>query len=301
MFGTSHFAGALTAVLLAALLLDRAFAVDVPDPYPGRAIGRLQVRATANPASDFVVGPARFDPFKGKAQAVSVMAGLLPVPLLAVESTGWPPGAGICSTNQASCNLQPFRLDRSDTSPTGGRWSQVKLGSLTLPVEYKRFTAVSGSELSTGVKETRLALRAVAAPRLGPFLGAELAHVDLGQASGHSGSFPTDVSRKATAAFGVVYLPLPPPVLDVYLEAGLARLKSTSHLATSRPGVGSCPWNDTTCRQTLELDRIDTGFAGGAGVQFRLGSWALHGEYRQFIAAGGHPGFVSLGLTWNFL
>jgi hypothetical protein len=138
-------------------------------------------------------------------------------------------------------------------------------------------------------------------PGLRPLLSAELAHIDLGQPSGRLGGYPTDTSVKGTAAFGVLHLPLPSPVIDVYAKAGLARLKSTSHFIASRPGVGTWSANDATCSpQPLQLDRIDTSFAGGAGAQFRRGSWALGAEYKQFVADGGRPGLLTVGFTWNF-
>jgi opacity protein-like surface antigen len=134
-----------------------------------------------------------------------------------------------------------------------------------------------------------------------PLLGAELAHIDLGHPSGRPSGLPTDASMRGTAAFGVLHLPLPVPMVDVYAKAGLARLKSTLHYTAFRPGVGACSVNDPTCSlQPLQVDRIDTAFAGGAGVQFKLNSWALRAEFKQFIAAGGHPGLVSVGFTWNF-
>jgi opacity protein-like surface antigen len=83
-------------------------------------------------------------------------------------------------------------------------------------------------------------------------------------------------------------------VIDVYAKASNARLKSTSHFTASGPGVGS----DAT--QPLQPDRIDTSFAGGAGAQFKLGSWALGAEYKQFVEAGGRPGLLAIGFAWNF-
>jgi len=48
------------------------------------------------------------------------------------------------------------------------------------------------------------------------------------------------------------------------------------------------------------LDRTNTGFAAGAGAQFKLGSWAVRAEYERFNAAGANPSLVSLGVTWTF-
>jgi opacity protein-like surface antigen len=51
----------------------------------------------------------------------------------------------------------------------------------------------------------------------------------------------------------------------------------------------------------FRLDRTNTNFAAGAGVQVKFCSWAARAEYERFNAAGGNPSLVSLGLTRKFL
>jgi hypothetical protein len=46
--------------------------------------------------------------------------------------------------------------------------------------------------------------------------------------------------------------------------------------------------------------RTNTGFAGGAGAQFKMGSFAVRGEYERFSAAGGNPSLLSVGVIWKF-
>ncbi len=135
-----------------------------------------------------------------------------------------------------------------------------------------------------------------------PLLGAELDRIDLGPASGRFARIPTGASTRGTGAFGVLYLPQVSPALDVYAKAGVARLTSTLNATAFLPGSGICLAGSPTCKPLpFSPDRTDTGFAGGAGAQFKLGSWALRLECEQFLAVGGHPGFVSIGFTWSFM
>jgi opacity protein-like surface antigen len=126
-------------------------------------------------------------------------------------------------------------------------------------------------------------------------VGAELAYVDFGHPSTATALGSADASMKGAAAFGMLYLPV--PIVDVYLKAGLARLQSTLNAVSS--GV-LCTVTAPNC-QLFRLDRTNTSFAAGAGVQFKFGALAVRGEYERFNAAGGNPGLVSLGATWTFL
>jgi hypothetical protein len=282
---------ALPGVLLAVLPLGRAFAADSSDTYPDGAVGRSQVRAA----------PVLSGRFKENNPASRVIPGLRSIAIFGANSTVFAPEAGACSVNRPACNLQPFRLGRSDASFSSMTEGQFDLGSWALSARYKQFVEASGPEHLAGLKENHLVLRVMAGPRPLSLLGAEFAHIDLGQASGGPGGFAAITSMRGTVALGVLHLPLPSPVIDVYAKAGLARLTSTSPFTALRHGAGACSPNDPTFGlQPLVLNRIDTSFAGGAGAQFKLGSWALRAEYKQFIAAGGHPGVVSVGFSWDF-
>ena len=144
------------------------------------------------------------------------------------------------------------------------------------------------------------------------FLGAEVSYVDLG-----SGGFPaagdatppllpfppgsvTDghASQKGEAAFAVLYLPV--PVIDLYVKAGVARM--TTHLSVGYriPGVGTCMIGDPQCASGYaSVHRTDTAFAGGVGLQWGIGAWAIRAEYERFDAAGAHPSLAAIGLTWT--
>ncbi len=144
---------------------------------------------------------------------------------------------------------------------------------------------------ASGFRENHSAFKVMVGVRPISVIGAELAYADFG----HPSHLSTDVTMKGAAAFGIFYLPV--PIIDVYVKGGLARLQTTMN--GTAPGVGTCPISQPNCA-LFRLDRTNTTFAGGAGAQFKLGSFAVRGEYERFNAAGGNPGLFSLGLTWAF-
>ncbi len=128
-----------------------------------------------------------------------------------------------------------------------------------------------------------------------PIIGAEISYIDFGQPNGNLGSVPASVSLKGTAAFAVAYLPV--PVVDIVVKAGFARLQNTLSGTGGFVGVG----DDIVFNSAFRLDRTNTNFAVGGGVQYAIGSWALRAEYERFEAAGGSPSLLSAGVTWTFL
>ena len=125
-------------------------------------------------------------------------------------------------------------------------------------------------------------------------LGAELAYADFGHPR-VNGIFPTDVTMKGAAAFGVLYLPV--PLIDIYAKAGAARLQSTVGVKLV------CPPSQEICNTIAPpapLGRTNTGWAGGAGVQYKFGPFGVRADYERFNAAGGNPHLLSLGTTWTF-
>lgn len=153
-------------------------------------------------------------------------------------------------------------------------------------------------------KENHSAFKVMAGIRPISLVGAEVSYIDFGHPTGSISDGVTtlvssDASQRGTAAFGVLYLPV--PLVDVFVKAGAARLQSTETTVTNLPGVGSCTVTDPGCgRLRLSQNRTNTGFAAGAGAQFKFGSFAVRAEYERFDAAGGNPNLASLGLTWTF-
>ena len=151
--------------------------------------------------------------------------------------------------------------------------------------------------------ESHSAYQIMAGVRPIPVLGAEVAYVDFGHPhqmllTGVVGS--ADVRMKGSAAFGVLYLPV--PVVNIYLKGGLARIQTNANVTGIQVGAQACAMGHPDCgRFAGHNSATDTHFAAGAGAQFKLGSWALRAEYESFSAAGENPSLATIGVTWTFL
>jgi hypothetical protein len=125
-----------------------------------------------------------------------------------------------------------------------------------------------------------------------PVFGAEVEYIDFGNPTASYSLVRGDVSAKGAALFGVGYLPIPLP-FDVFAKAGLGRI------STSALGTASCP-APLACGSQFQLDRTETKFAYGAGIQGRLRAFAIRAEYERVDVSIGNPNLLSLGLTWTF-
>jgi Outer membrane protein beta-barrel domain len=136
-------------------------------------------------------------------------------------------------------------------------------------------------------------------------LGAELAYTDFGHPMASQGppalfglSYDASLRSKAATAFGIVYAPIPIPILDLYAKAGVARLQ-TSVDAT---GVFGC-WPPLQCAAypvAVHRDQTDARFAYGAGIQAKLSAIGIRLEYERISVSGGDTDLLSLGMTWTF-
>jgi hypothetical protein len=129
-------------------------------------------------------------------------------------------------------------------------------------------------------------------------IGAEIAYIDLGQRSVPGSSGPiagrpfitsSQVSQKGEAAFAMLYLPI--PVIDAYIKAGLSRITTDMSVSYQINGSGD---------YTASRKMTDDGVAYGAGLQWKLGQWAVRAEYERFDAAGSNPSLLSIGMTYWF-
>ena len=134
------------------------------------------------------------------------------------------------------------------------------------------------------------------------FLGAEITYVDFGESSvgapgvelplggGLPGSAPyptaVQVSQEGEAAYGLLYLPV--PLIDVFVKAGVSRITTDM----------SATYASTTGVEVVGRGLTDISFAYGAGLQWKLGDWAVRGEYERFSAAGANPSLLSLGMIY---
>jgi opacity protein-like surface antigen len=153
---------------------------------------------------------------------------------------------------------------------------------------------------SPGFDASHSAYKAILGIRPLSFLGAEIAYMDLGrQSRGFPSATSTEqqLSQRGEAAYALLYLPV--PVIDVYVKAGISRIRTDRHVVYDLPGAGTCVIGISNCNFfSAGGNSTDTAFAYGAGLQWKLGSWAVRGEYERFSAAGANPTLFSIGMTY---
>jgi hypothetical protein len=158
---------------------------------------------------------------------------------------------------------------------------------------------VSVSKSATGWK-------VFAGLRPSSLVGAELAYTDFGHPTVSQGPPPAGfglaynavLRAKATTAFGILYAPIPIPILSVYAKAGVARLQTSVEAA----GAFGC-WTPLKCAAypvMVHRDQTDARFAYGAGIQAKLSAIGIHLEYERISASEDDSSLLSLGLTWTF-
>lgn len=180
-------------------------------------------------------------------------------------------------------------------------------GQAHISVQPGEVVPISGG--LAGVDMTHSAYKAIVGIRPIPFLGAEVSYMDFGKVSSITGQtiegdqtvFVSSerASQKGEAAFALLYLPV--PVIDIYVKAGVSRITTDFSATYTESALGACPL--ATCNPVLgpftaARDTTDTGFAYGAGLQWKLGQWAVRGEYERFDAAGANPSLLSIGMNF---
>ena len=134
-----------------------------------------------------------------------------------------------------------------------------------------------------------------------PMVAAELAYVDFGHPGSQANLAPSttlhyDLLQRAQTLSALVFMPIPLPLLDVYVRAGLARLESS--------GNGSLQCNlGYTCAliiQDLRFNHTNVDFHYGAGLQAKLRMFAVRLEYERIKDGRGNPDLLSAGLLWTF-
>lgn len=131
--------------------------------------------------------------------------------------------------------------------------------------------------------EDETAFKVFAGVRPLDLLAFEVAYVDFGSPSRSVGPVTTNAEVKGAAAFGMLYVPLPLPIVDLYGKVGFARLDTTINSGSFR------------------LDETDTDLAWGVGGQLNFDSFAIRAEYERFQTDSGDPDMISVGFTWTFL
>lgn len=167
---------------------------------------------------------------------------------------------------------------------------------------------IPGADSLGALDMTHTAFQGMVGIRMLSFLGAELTYMDLGTASVSLFNQPApglpqaslnqeQVSQKGPAAFALLYLPV--PVVNVYVKAGLSRITTDFRVDYTAPLTCNVPGCSSTVGQLAAThESTDTSFAYGAGLQWKLGQWAVRAEYVRLSAAGANPSLASLGMTF---
>ena len=149
-----------------------------------------------------------------------------------------------------------------------------------------------------------------------PFLGAEVEYIDFG--SVHKGAGPKltisgttlttqslggEVRDRGEAVFAVGYLPLPVPYVEPFAKVGWGQVRERDsysgdygNIITASGPLGLASGSNSDSR---------SGFAYGAGVQFRIEQFAVRVQYERITLTkqyGGStgPSLLSVGLNWTF-
>ena len=155
-----------------------------------------------------------------------------------------------------------------------------------------------------GFHDHDAAWKVLAGVRPLPFVGAELEYIDFGNAGGDNGyyhgnyDYAVSAHPKATVLYGLGYLPLPLPFLDVYGKLGVARLQTDNSYYTytgcSAASSNACPAAES------RFDQQNTKLAYGAGVQVKFQDFAFRGEYERISSTFGDPNALMASVTWTF-
>lgn len=117
------------------------------------------------------------------------------------------------------------------------------------------------------------------------WLAVEANYVDFGNPDDNIGPVNVEAETTGISAFALGFLAVGP--VDLFLKGGLVQWDATLR-SPSLPA--------------LSVDDDGTDFAYGAGLQFRVWSLSVRGEYEVFdIEDLDDANLFSVGVTWTFL
>ncbi len=159
-----------------------------------------------------------------------------------------------------------------------------------------------------GYRNNDVAWKAMLGIRPLRFVGAEAEWIDFGSGNGNNGYFGygdfyanASSHPKAAVLYGIGYLPVPVPFLDVYGKAGVAHLQTdiTTYQYTSG---GYCPPPYSACSAPIayRTDQWNTKFAWGAGVGTHWQDFGFRAEYERIASNFGNPSAFTVGVSWTF-
>lgn len=117
------------------------------------------------------------------------------------------------------------------------------------------------------------------------WLGVEVNYVDFGKPDDSIGPARLEAESTGISAFALGFLAVGP--VDLFIKGGLVNWDATIR---------------SPALPALSVDDDGTDFAYGAGVQFRVWSLSVRGEYEVFdIDNVDDANLFSVGVTWTFL
>jgi opacity protein-like surface antigen len=146
--------------------------------------------------------------------------------------------------------------------------------------------------LPGSLNDTEFAWKLIAGVRPIPFAGAEFEYIDFGHPNHDVGinginNSGLDSHPRAEVLYGVGYLPLPVPTLDVFGKLGVAELQTdvTTFVGSS---------------QFFRQNESSTRLAYGVGVQSKAWGISFRAEYERISSQFGDPDAVTVSATWTF-
>ena len=136
------------------------------------------------------------------------------------------------------------------------------------------------------------------------WLGAEVEYIDFGQPSHHNGYYDVnyygyDSHPTAPVLFGVGYLPIPIPFIDIFAKAGVARLRLDANDYVSEPCVTGSACPNIYIAGRSEITQTKFAYGGGISSKLPLG-FSVRAEYERIASPFGDPDAFTVSALWTF-
>ena len=196
-------------------------------------------------------------------------------------------GTLLAITAACACAVSTSALaDDESTSNLFGLYLGAGVGYSTVRSDDPAF-GLPGS-----LNDTEFAWKLIAGVRPIPYAGAEFEYIDFGHPNHDVGinginNSGLDSHPRAEVLYGVGYLPLPVPTLDVFGKVGVAELQTdvTTFVGSS---------------QFFRQNESNTRVAYGVGVQSKAWGISFRAEYERISSQFGDPDAVTISATWTF-
>ena len=158
----------------------------------------------------------------------------------------------------------------------------------------------TGGGIPAAFDEKGSAWKALVGLRPLALIGAKVEYANLGQPHATLAQLNTQATANVSAAFAVLYAPLPLPLVDLYAKLGMARLNASAN-GTPTGALKTLCESDTLapgCKAAVNTSTQTT--AWGLGSQVRVASLAGRLEYERFGHGSITPGLLSVSVLWHF-